>query len=95
MKSRLHFRTASFPVALSLLIVLIAGCGPATGLPAATVASPMVQPGGPTEDAILETGTAGVTPVVTPRGPNLVASEPSTVRLASGQLQLVEFFRFT
>jgi hypothetical protein len=34
-------------------------------------------------------------PVVTPRGPDLVATDPATVNLASGQLQLVEFFRFT
>ena len=33
--------------------------------------------------------------VATSRGPNLEATDPSTVNLASGQLQLVEFFRFT
>ena len=33
--------------------------------------------------------------VATSRGPNLEATDPSTVSLASGQLQLVEFFRFT
>ncbi len=31
----------------------------------------------------------------TSRGPNLEATDPTTVNLASGQLQLVEFFRFT
>jgi hypothetical protein len=31
----------------------------------------------------------------TSRGPNLEATDPSTVSLASGDLQLVEFFRFT
>ena len=31
----------------------------------------------------------------TSRGPNLEATDPATVSLASGQLQLVEFFRFT
>lgn len=33
--------------------------------------------------------------VPTSRGPNLEATDPTTVNLASGQLQLVEFFRFT
>jgi hypothetical protein len=34
-------------------------------------------------------------PVATSRGPALVATDPSTVSLASGTLQLIEFFRFT
>jgi hypothetical protein len=33
--------------------------------------------------------------VATSRGPNLEATDPNTVSLASGGLQLVEFFRFT
>jgi hypothetical protein len=33
--------------------------------------------------------------VATSRGPDLEATDPSTVSLASGDLQLVEFFRFT
>ena len=33
--------------------------------------------------------------VATSRGPNLEATDPSSVSLASGDLQLVEFFRFT
>ena len=39
--------------------------------------------------------TEAAFPVATSRGPNLEATDPSTVMLASGQLQLVEFFRFT
>ena len=38
---------------------------------------------------------AEVLPVATSRGPNLEATDPTTVNLAAGQLQLVEFFRFT
>jgi len=38
---------------------------------------------------------AEVLPVATFRGPNLEATDPTTVNLAAGQLQLVEFFRFT
>jgi hypothetical protein len=34
-------------------------------------------------------------PVATSRGPNLEATDPLTVSLASGQIQFVEFFRFT
>lgn len=34
-------------------------------------------------------------PVATSRGPDLHATDPRTVNLASGQLQFVEFFRFT
>jgi hypothetical protein len=33
--------------------------------------------------------------VATSRGPKLEATDPTTVNLASGGLQLVEFFRFT
>jgi len=33
--------------------------------------------------------------VPTSRGPNLEATDPGTVSLASGQPHLVEFFRFT
>jgi hypothetical protein len=34
-------------------------------------------------------------PPFTPHGNDLVATDPATVTLASGGLQLVEFFRFT
>lgn len=34
-------------------------------------------------------------PAATSRGPDLHATDPATVSLASGGLQLVEFFRFT
>jgi PBP1b-binding outer membrane lipoprotein LpoB len=33
-------------------------------------------------------------PVATSRGPNLEATDPTTVSMASGSLQLVEFFEF-
>jgi hypothetical protein len=38
---------------------------------------------------------AAVQTVATSRGPDLEATDPTTVKLASGQMQLVEFFRFT
>ena len=46
---------------------------------------------------ILPTGAPTEVPqaVATSRGPTLEATDPTTVSLASGDLQLVEFFRFT
>jgi len=41
------------------------------------------------------TPPSDVQPVATSRGPNLEATDPTAVNLASGGLQLVEFFRFT
>lgn len=41
------------------------------------------------------TEAPAIQPVVTPRGDALEATDPATVSLASGGLQLVEFFRFT
>ena len=58
--------------------------------PTATLA-PVVA----TEPAMTEAPTVEPQVVVTSRGPNLEATDPSTVSLASGELQLVEFFRFT
>lgn len=52
----------------------------------------------PTEDVTtLPTETLASTPlpIATSRGPGLEATDPRTVNLASGQLQFVEFFRFT
>jgi len=92
---------------LSLLAVLVAACAPATATlvpsqpmtfaPTATFPPPV-----PTLEQASQP-TAGLTqelspmplPVATSRGPNLEASDPSTVSLASGQIHFVEFFRFT
>jgi hypothetical protein len=43
----------------------------------------------------VEATIPAVLPAATSRGPNLEATDPATVSLASGGLQLVEFFRFT
>jgi hypothetical protein len=48
-----------------------------------------VQPAA-TEPAVVEPQ-----PAATSRGPDLHATDPSTVSLVSGGLQFVEFFRFT
>lgn len=49
----------------------------------------------PADPAPTEAAASDPLPVATSRGPDLHATEPSTVSLASGQLQFVEFFRFT
>ena len=90
---------------LSLLAVLIAACTPATtqtqpteSPPVVEVSSaiPLVDTPSPTFEATpTETLLPTVLPVATSRGPDLEATDPTTVSLASGQYQFVEFFRFT
>ena len=104
MKSRFLFQ------ALGLVAVLLtASCAPAsTPLPAPTEAAVVVPttvantatstPGTtvtPQEAAPTPTQAVEVQVIPTSRGPKLEATNPATVSLASGQLQLVEFFRFT
>ena len=87
-----------------LAVVLASACAPAvSSSPVAEATEPPVsavtatlaatQPAIPPEATL--TPTEAVLPVATARGPNLEATDPTTVALASGGLQLVEFFRFT
>ena len=95
---------ASLP-SLSLLAILLAACAPAATqtLPAAAPpvveqpsATPLVDIPSPTfEAAPTEALLPTAIPVATSRGPDLEATDPTTVSLASGQYQFVEFFRFT
>ena len=93
---------------LLLGILLASACGktpvstPVAAIPSPgeTRAAPTTAPTStltsvpePTASPVPETATP--LPIATSRGPNLVATDPSTVALASGSLQLVEFFRFT
>ena len=48
-----------------------------------------------TLEPLSATPPSDVQPVATSRGANLEATDPTAVNLASGGLQLVEFFRFT
>ena len=48
-----------------------------------------------TESLPSSTPPVDAQPVATSRGPELHATDPTTVSLASGQMQFVEFFRFT
>ncbi len=100
MKSRLFFLT------LGLVAVLAASCAPravstaAPVIPTSTseVSQPVeIVPTSTQAAAPVETAVSVPTalPIATSRGPNLEATDPATVSLASGGLQLVEFFRFT
>ena len=86
-----------FPTFGLLAVLLASACAPAvTASPAAevTVTSQVTVTSTP-EATLAPTETALVQSVATSRGPELEATDPSTVALASGGLQLVEFFRFT
>ena len=94
---------------LSLFIVLLAACAPAktqTSLSESASATPPVsEPTATPVVAFISTSTSEgmvnsatppptVQPVATSRGPKLEATDPKTVRMASGGLQFVEFFEF-
>lgn len=64
-------------------VTLPAPAGTNTATPTLTLEAPTV------------TAASSPLPQATSRGPNLEATDPLTVSLASGRLQLVEFFRFT
>jgi len=94
---------------LILIAVLLAACAPASTAtdppaaatqppiqPSATLADPTLEPATqPALDAPTEAPASTPPPLATSRGPDLHATDPSTVSLASGQMQFVEFFRFT
>ena len=87
-----------------LLILIVSACGPSPqqAVPTATATLQAANKdmtevtNEPAAEANLE-GTSQPAQVVIPtsRGLNLIATDPSTVKLAAGKLQLVEFFRFT
>lgn len=97
---RLFFWTVGLVTAL-----LAVSCAPAapteSALPEEPISSVDLAP--VTETAAPESEPTAVAalpdptelPPFTPHGDQLVATDPTTVSLASGGLQLVEFFRFT
>lgn len=89
---KLHF--LSTPTALALVLI-ISACGSSSTPTAPPVSSPVSATGFPTEIALEPTAESQAQALPTSRGPELEAIDPSTVQLAAGQLQLVEFFRFT
>jgi hypothetical protein len=85
---------------LILAAVFLAACAPAgssasytqtTAGPGLTALSATPTPGSTSAEVV----TPSPLPLATSRGPELHATDPATVNLASGGLQLVEFFRFT
>ena len=88
---------------LGLVAVLAASaCAPAATNPTQAIVPVVAATSTPAAESIpaatgevVATQAAVVQPVATSRGPNLEATDPATVALASGGLQLVEFFRFT
>lgn len=93
---------------LVLIAVLLAACAPAA-IPSqppaeSVILAPTATPfpseapalEAPTQDpGVAQSPTPTPLPAATSRGPDLHATDPTTVSLASGQYQLVEFFRFT
>lgn len=86
---------------LSLVIALLAvACAPTAPTESPSTASDSAVA---TEAVAAQTEATALTEapaivpavVVTPRGDTLEATDPATFSLASGGLQLVEFFRFT
>ena len=89
---------------LILVAVLLGACAPAsTGTKPPAAATPVITILEPSTMPALSEATEEPTeavaatplPVATSRGPELEATDPTTVNLASGQIQFVEFFRFT
>ena len=99
MKTRLFLTLSLFAV------LLVAACTSETPVapvqPDAPViveasATPLVDvPSATVEVVPTESLAPTALPIATSRGPDLEATDPSTVSLASGQVQFVEFFRFT
>jgi len=105
---RIKVKTRLLP-SLSLLVLLLAACAPAAVAPEPSDGQPPAPidveptatafvPADPATDvgaAPTEEVAVAPLPVATSRGDGLHATDPSTVNLASGDLQFVEFFRFT
>lgn len=94
MKPRIFFLT------VSLAAILLASCAPQATQPPALpqvmdLPEAATQPSGSVTQPQVTNEAPTVVAVATSRGPNLEATDPSSVDFASGGLQLVEFFRFT
>jgi hypothetical protein len=87
-----------FPALGLAAVLLVVSCAPAVPVTPAREIMPVSPTATPALSATTVpalTQVVEVQAVATSRGPNLEATDPATVSLASGQLQLVEFFRFT
>ncbi len=82
-------KTRLFPSLILIAVFLAACASPATS------GTGKAPPSHTSDAAVQRTAAASPYPLATSRGPNLEATDPATVKLASGGLELVEFFRFT
>lgn len=89
-------------LALGLLVAFLAAAcasaAPTESAPVSVDSAPATEAAAPdsapTAAALTEAPVVELPPFV-PRGDNLEATDPTTVSLANGGLQLIEFFRFT
>ena len=85
-------------VFLSLLAVLLAACSPVASSVAPThpvdIELTLTLPPPQATSAPAETLAPTALPIATSRGPHLEATDPTAVKMASGGLELVEFFEF-
>lgn len=99
---RMTIRAAGLALGLVAVLLTVA-CAPSAPTASApqpetlpvTEAPNVVEVPASTEAPAVATEAPVVQPAATSRGDALEATDPATVNLASGQLQLVEFFRFT
>jgi hypothetical protein len=87
-----------FPALGLVAVLLTVSCAPSVPVTPAQEIMPVSATATPALSATtisVPTQVVEVQAVATSRGPKLEATDPATVSLASGQLQLVEFFRFT
>jgi hypothetical protein len=96
MKNRLFFLSGCLLIALVAVACASAAvtesAAPVESVPAAEAIAPTNE--APTSIAVTQEVPV-VQPVATSRGADLHATDPTTVSLASGQLQFIEFFRYT
>lgn len=98
MRSRFVFLTTGLTAALTVVSCSAPAAPTVDSAPPASVSDQACasQPEAPTEPmAAAPTQAAEAQPVPTSRGPKLEATDPAAVSLAAGQIQLLEFFRFT
>jgi hypothetical protein len=106
MRLRLFLCLSLLAVLLAACAPAATSVAPAQPAAAEPSATPVLDPAEGTTPAVdltatymleLQSATPPVDalPAATSRGPDLHATDPTTVSLASGGLQLVEFFRFT
>jgi len=105
----MNHTTRLFPTFILIAVFILSACAPAAAsttpdaIPVAATATEPASPTIPVATSLPVQPEATVTLIPptevpfapTSRGPELHATDPLTVNLASGQLQLVEFFRFT